>query len=264
MPFQTNGDLRYFQFNLFDRALTQAIFTRQGGISPDPWTGLNVGATVGDDPERVRENRQCMLAALGRDPETVYDVWQVHGIEVAIADAPRPPETPHLHADAILTDQPSVTLVMRFADCVPVLLHDPIRGVAGIAHAGWMGTVQGTVRVAVETMQNRFGSRSADIRAGIGPSIGPDHYEVGADVVAQVKSAFGADASRLLEVRDGSTYFDLWSANRLHLERAGVGQIEEAGLCTACHTEDWFSHRAEKGRTGRFGAVIALAGIIDG
>lgn len=258
MPFHTNGVLRYFQFDLFDRGLVQAIFTRWGGVSADPWTGLNVGGTVGDDPEHVHENRLRMLAALGRDPETVYDVWQVHGIEVAIAEAPRPLEMPHPHADAILTDRPSVTLVMRFADCVPVLLHDPVRGVAGIAHAGWMGTVKGTVRAAVETMHARFGSRPADIRAGIGPSIGPDHYEIGADVAAQVKSAFGADAACLLEVRGNSTYFDLWSANRFHLERAGVEQIEVVGLCTACHTEDWFSHRAEKGRTGRFGAVIAL------
>ena len=258
MPFQTNSGLRYYQFDLFQGNLTHALFTRAGGVSPEPWTGLNVGATVGDDLQRVRENRNRMITALGRDPETVYDVWQVHGVEVAIAAAPRLPETPHLHADAILTDQPSVTLVMRFADCVPVLLHDPVRGVVGIAHAGWMGTVKGTVCAAVDAMQTRFGSRPADIRAGIGPAIGPDHYEIGADVAAQVRSAFGDQAAHLLEERNGATFFDLWSANRLHLERAGVGQIEVAGICTACHTEDWFSHRAEKGRTGRFGAVIAL------
>jgi copper oxidase (laccase) domain-containing protein len=107
-------------------------------------------------------------------------------------------------------------------------------------------------------MKTHYGCRPADIRAGIGPSIGSDHYEIGAEVVSQVRSAFGPDAPILLESRGSITYFDLWSANRLHLERAGVEQIEVAGLCTACHTDDWFSHRAEKGRTGRFGAAIAL------
>ena len=258
MPFQSNGEIRYFQFELFDDGPVHAIFTRRGGVSPDPWAALNLGGTVGDDLERVRENRRRVLHALNRDIDSVYDVWQVHGVEVAIAEAPRPPETPHLQADAILTNKPGITLMMRFADCVPIYLHDPVRKVVGIAHAGWMGTVRGTVRFAVEIMQTRFSSRPADIQAAIGPSIGPDHYQIGPDVAAQVRQAFGADASQLLVARDASTYFDLWAANRLILEQAGVKQVETVGLCTACHTEDWFSHRAEHGRTGRFGAIIAL------
>ena len=257
MPFQDNGAIRYFQFDLF-HDLTHAVFTRRGGLSPDPWASLNLGGTVGDDLQRVRENCLRALSAIQLDPASVYDVWQVHGVDVVIAEAPRLPEIPHQQADAILTDKPGLTLMMRFADCVPILLHDPVRGVAGIAHAGWMGTVCGTVRAALDAMQTRFGCKPADIRAGIGPSIGPDHYEIGPDVVVQVRQAFGPAADSLLEVRGGSTYFDLWSANRLHLEKAGVTQIDVAGLCTACHTEDWFSHRAEKGRTGRFGAVVAL------
>ena len=257
MPFQDNGAIRYFQFDLF-HDLTHAVFTRRGGLSPDPWASLNLGGTVGDDPQRVRENRLRALSAIQLDPALVYDVWQVHGVDVVITDAARLPEIPHQRADVILTAKPGLTLMMRFADCVPILLHDPVRGVAGIAHAGWMGTVRGVVRAMLEAMQTRFGCKPADIRAGIGPSIGPDHYEIGPDVVAQVRQAFGPAANSLLEVRGRSTYFDLWSANRLHLEKAGVTQIEVAGLCTACHTEDWFSHRAEKGRTGRFGAVIAL------
>jgi polyphenol oxidase len=258
MPFQTNGNIRYFQFEQLNHGLTQAVFTRRGGVSPDPWAALNLGSTVGDDPKRVHENRQLALAALGRDPASVYDVWQVHGVEVIIAEAPRSPESPHLQADAILTDRPGLTLMMRFADCVPIMLHDPVRKVVGIVHAGWMGTVLGTVRLAVEAMQKRYGSNSADILAAIGPSIGPDHYEIGPDVVIQVQQAFGNDTTSLLSVSAGHMKFDLWAANRLLLEQAGVCHIEVAGLCTACHTEDWYSHRAGKGRTGRFGAIIAL------
>lgn len=258
MPFQSNGEIRYFQFEQLGHGQTHAIFTRRGGVSPEPWAALNLGGTVGDDLEHVNENRRLALVTLERDPASVYDVWQVHGVEVAIAEVPRSAESPHLQADAILTDNPGLTLMMRFADCVPIMLHDPVRKVAGIAHAGWMGTVRGTVRFAVEAMQQHYGSNPADILAAIGPSIGPDHYEVGSDVVIQVKQAFGSDASNLLSSSAGPMKFDLWAANRLLLEQAGVSQVEMAGVCTACHIEDWYSHRAEKGRTGRFGAIIAL------
>jgi copper oxidase (laccase) domain-containing protein len=107
-------------------------------------------------------------------------------------------------------------------------------------------------------MQAAFGSRPADIIAGVGPAIGPDHYEVGADVIARVRESFDAEAEALLPSHGDRTHFDLWAANRLLLEQAGVAHVEIAGVCTACHTHDWYSHRAEKGRTGRFGALIAL------
>ena len=258
MPFQSVAGICYYQFEQLGNGLTQAVFTRQGGCSPDPWNTLNLGGTVGDDPDRVRENRNRALLALERSSESIYDVWQVHGVNVAIAEAPRIPDAPHLQADTILTNIPGITLLMRFADCVPILLHDPVHKVAGMVHAGWMGTVLGTVRVAVEAMQTHFGSNPGDILAGIGPSIGPDHYEIGPDVVTQVRQAFGQSATTLLSDYAGATHFDLWSANRLTLEIAGVRQIELSGLCTACHTADWYSHRAERGRTGRFGAIIAL------
>jgi YfiH family protein len=258
MPFRSKEGIRYYQFEHLGDDVTQAVFTRRGGLSPDPWAALNLGGTVGDDPERVLKNRQHALSVMGCDPESVYDVWQVHGVNVAIAKAPRPREMPHLQADVILTDAPGITLMMRFADCVPVLLHDPIRKVIGMVHAGWMGTVRGAARVAVEAMQANYGSNPDKIRAAIGPSIGPDHYEVGLDVAGQVRQAFGQSSSGLLINKAGSIHFDLWAANRLILEQAGVRQIELACLCTACNTDDWYSHRAEHGRTGRFGAIIAL------
>jgi YfiH family protein len=258
MPFRSSGAIRYYRFDLFGGGLPHGLITRRGGVSPAPWAALNLGGTVGDDPLRVAENRQRALAALGRDPASVFDVWQVHGVEVAVATAPRAPGTPPAQADVILTDHPGVTLMMRFADCVPILLHDPVRSVVGLVHAGWMGTVRGTVATAVAAMQASFGSMPKDVLAGIGPSVGPDHYQVGEDVAAQVRQAFGSDAAQFLAMRDDSLYFDLWAANAWHLRRAGVREIELAGLCTACHLRDWYSHRAEHGRTGRFGAVIAL------
>ena len=258
MPFLNKNGIRYFSFEIFPHTLTQAVFTRQGGVSPSPWESLNVGGTVGDDAERVRQNRARSFAALGRPFGSLFDVWQVHSADAVFADEPRPVHLDHHKADIILTDKPEVTLYMRFADCVPILFHDPQKGVAGITHAGWMGTVRGAAAATARAMMEHYGSRPQDIMAAIGPSIGVDHYEVGADVITQVEQAFGPEAKRLIEVRDGKTYLDLWAANRIQLEKSDVDQIEVAGLCTACHLDDWFSHRAEKGRTGRFGALISL------
>lgn len=258
MTFHQHNGICYYTFDIFPRPVAQAVFTRQGGVSPAPWDSLNVGGTVGDDPARVHENRLRSFAALGRTLDSLFDVWQVHSADAVCAGAPRPADAIHQKADIILTDKPDVTLYMRFADCVPLLLYDSRKGVVGMAHAGWLGTVRGAASAAVRAMHETYGSNPEDILAAIGPSIGPDHYEVGPDVVAQVEAAFGPQAKRLIESRDGKTYFDLWAANRLQLGESGVGQIEIAGICTACHLDDWFSHRAEKGKTGRFGALIAL------
>lgn len=252
---QHNG-LRYFQFESMH--VKHAIFTRHGGISPEPWGSLNVGGTVGDDLARVRENRNISFRAMERNPESMFDVWQVHSADVVCARAPRPTGESYRQADVILTDQEDVTLFMRFADCVPLLLHDPRTAVIGVAHAGWMGTLRDVATSSINAMRKNYGSNPADILVGIGPSIGPDHYEIGADVILQVMQKFGDDSERVLKSHSGKIHFNLWEANRMLLERAGVQHIELSGICTACNTGDWYSHRAEKGRTGRFGALISL------
>jgi YfiH family protein len=258
MPFSQRSGVRYLQFDIFPPGVAQAVFARHGGVSPSPWETLNVGGTVGDAPERVRENRARTFEAVGRRPDSMFDVWQVHSADFVVAYAPRPVDQEHHKADIILTDSPQVTLYMRFADCVPVLLYDPLKAVVCMVHAGWLGTVRGAAREAVQAMEATFGSNPADLLAAVGPSIGVDHYEVQGDVIERVNLAFGKAAPSVIDTRNGRTFLDLWAANRFQLEGAGVSQIEVAGLCTACHTQDWYSHRAEAGRTGRFGALIAL------
>jgi len=252
---QHNG-LSYYRFESLQ--IKHAIFTRHGGVSPEPWGTLNIGGTVGDDLARVRHNRILSFEAMGCRPDSIFDVWQVHSADAVCAQAPRPVDDSYRQADIILTDRPEVTLFMRFADCVPIVVHDPRKGIVGVAHAGWMGTLRDVATSTVEAMKKNYGSNPADIVAGIGPSIGPDHYEIGADVILQVMQKFGDDSELVLKSHNGKIHFNLWETNRLLLERAGVRQIEVAGICTACNTRDWYSHRAEKGRTGRFGALISL------
>lgn len=260
MPFRQKDGLRFFTFDIFPEPLVQAVFTRQGGVSPPPWDSLNVGGAIGDDIQNVRENRIRSFRALGRAPESIHDVWQVHSARVVVARAPRPLDMPYQQADILLTDNPGVTLFMRFADCTPVLLYDPVRSAIGLVHSGWLGTVRAAARSAVEAMREHFGTRPGDLLAAIGPAIGPDHYEVGADVIAQVRATFGAQAEGVLLERDRKVHFDLWRANQILLENAGAEHVEQSGLCTACHPGEWYSHRGESGRTGRFGALLALPG----
>lgn len=261
MALITSEGLEFFKFpSMDDGKVVHGIFTRKGGVSPRPWASLNLGGTVGDLRENVVENRRRIYAVMGRPVESIFDVWQVHSADVICTDEPRPLNAPHDKADAILTNNPNITLFMRFADCVPILLHDPVKNVVGIVHAGWMGTVKKIATLAVRRMQERYHSNPADIQAGIGPSIGPDHYQVGPDVIEQVRLAFGSEADELLKITNGRTSFDLWHANDMLLRQAGVENIEVSGLCTACDVGRWYSHRAENGKTGRFGAFISLAG----
>lgn len=260
MPFRQNRSIQYYTFDNLDEAgLPHGIITRRGGISPEPWNSLNLGSTVGDDIQRVQENLRLAYEGIGRDPKSIFDVWQVHGSDIHCADAPRSPDENHKMVDGVLTDNSNVTLFMRFADCVPILLYDPGQKVVGLVHAGWKGTVQKTCQAAVQKMQKCYRSKPQDILAAIGPSIGAHHYEIGPEVESQVRATFDEDAAVLLPRDDGHTCFDLWSANRLILEQSGVNNIEVAGLCTACDSVNWYSHRQQKGKTGRFGAFIALS-----
>ncbi|MBC8170553.1 MAG: peptidoglycan editing factor PgeF [Anaerolineae bacterium] len=271
----TKHDLTFYSFSGW-AGVKQAIFTRHGGVSQAPFHSLNMGGTVGDDVAAVRQNHELMYDALDIDAAKTVTVWMVHGVDTVIANAPIYNRRWLAQADAIMTDKLDLTLVMRYADCTPIMAFDTVRGVIGIAHAGWQGTVNGMAGNLIKAMSQAYGSRPQDIFAGIGPSIGPKRYQVGEEVVAAVYNYFGVDkiwyTLPLPEERvkgldlplitrdpaDGTAYFNLWEANRRDLLRTGVERIEVMGLCTATHTHDWFSHRAEKGKTGRFGAVISL------
>jgi len=230
--------------------VVHGVSTRAGGVSSGRCASLNVSHTVGDASENVEENLSRLAAALDTERDRLFSPYQVHGREVTVVDADTPPRP---RCDVLITDSADRTLLLRYADCTPVLLADARLGVVGAVHAGWRGSVVRAASAAVEAMSDVFGSRPGDIVAGIGPAIGPCCYQVGADVV----EAF-ADRPELF----ANGKLDLWAANRLALIEAGVpaAQIEVAGICTQCEADRFFSHRANGGQpAGRFAAVIRLA-----
>ena len=251
-------DLQYYRFDLLDE-INHGIFTRHGGDSPAPWHGLNVGSTVGDSLDTVQANLRQMYAALEMNQDRACSTWQIHGRDVIRVEQPMRARKWIAKADGMVTNNPDTPLSMRFADCVPLLFHDPIQQVVGIAHAGWRGTVQGIGSATVETMVQEYGSRAQDVRVGIGPSISQQHFQVGEEVVAAFRERFAtADDLIARDPNDGTAYIDLWAANVLDVQAAGVQQIEVAEMCTYANTDEFFSHRAEQGKTGRFGALISL------
>jgi len=249
-----------YQFEIFagHPGLRYGIFGRAGGVSSDPFASLNVGAGLGDSPDNIHENHERICASLGLDRSDLVTVHQVHSDRVMrVGAGDRGCHKGEL--DGLLTDEPGLPLIMRFADCVPLLAYDPALHALGVAHAGWRGTLGKIGQRLVAAMGDQFGSRPADLLFGIGPSIGPCCYEVGDEVVQATQLAFGTDAEALLHwSHNPRPHLDLWAANRLQLEQAGVTQIETAGICTACHRERFFSHRGDAGRTGRFPLVAAL------
>lgn len=261
MPFHEQGELRYFTLSTFDRqGVKHGFFTRKGGISPQPWDSLNVATSVGDSRENVIENRNRIMALFGKRYDSIFDTWQIHSDIVYYSETPRPILEPHQKGDAVMTSNPDVALMMVFADCVPLLFYDTQKKIIAVAHAGWQGTVQHIASKTIHKMKEVYGSQTSNIITGIGPSIGADHYEIGEDIIKQVANSFSFDGNedKVLIKRDDKIYFDMWQANKLLLEKEHVASIEIAGLCTACDTSNWYSHRAENGTTGRFAAVLTV------
>ena len=247
--------------------LAHAVSTRAGGVSAGPFAALNLGLHVGDDPAAVLENRARLCATLGLSLEDIVVGAQVHGGEVAVVGRADRGRGARDHADAVpgvdalVNDAPGVGLLVLAADCVPLVLVDPVRGAVGVAHAGWRGVAVGVAGRAVGAMAAAFGCAPRDLRAGIGPAIGAADYVVGPDVVAALGRGWGAAAGAWLGAdAAGRRTLDLAGAVRDQLVGAGLDARHVATMphSTAADTARFYSHRAEGGRTGRLGALVAL------
>jgi YfiH family protein len=253
VPFSFSGD-----------GIVACVSTRLGGVSTAPYDSCNLSFGTGDDPAAVVENRSRVCTALGFGLDDLVVANQVHGAAVVVAGrtdrgrGARAAGDSVADADALVTATPGVLLAVLVADCVPVVLFDPVRAVVAVAHAGWRGTVAHVTAHTVRTMVERFGCDPASLRAGIGPSIGPSSYEVGDDVVGAARTAF-PDTPGVIR-RDGDrTTFDLWTANAHDLHRSGVpaGHVECLAIDTFVSPDRFYSHRAGA-PTGRFAAFVAL------
>jgi len=242
-----------------------AVTTRDGGVSRPPYDTLNLGLHVGDRPEDVAVNRARAAAAVGVGLDAMVFARQVHGATATLVAAEdrgrgRAAEDDAVPAtDILVTTSRGVTLVILVADCLPLALVDPAAHVLATVHAGWRGTATGAAPAALRAME-RCGARPERVRAFLGPTVAPDRYQVGPEVVRALSDAVGPDALDPAAARpDGPVHWlvDLVAANRQQLLRSGIrpGHITESGLTTA--DAAFFSDRAER-PCGRFGLMARL------
>ena len=234
--------------------------TRLGGVSQGQFSSMNIGILRGDDPACVAENFRLLGEAVGFTLDDLVStrqsqsdiIWQVGRAQRGTAITPgSSPE-----CDALITNEPGTGLVVYTADCTPVLLHDPVTGAVGAAHAGWRGTVADIAGKTARAMIAAYGCNPSDIRAAIGPNIGQCHFETDRDVPDAALATFGADAEPYIRQVGAKYYVNLKELNALALRRAGVVHIEISEECTVCRLDRYWSQRANGYQRGNQGAVI--------
>ena len=218
--------------------------TREGGVSEGPYASLNLGRATADEPERVDENRRRLCAEAGAQPEALAMNYQHHSADVLRARAGSRGE----RGDGLWTEERGLPVLALAADCLPIALAraNGAKPAVAVLHAGWRGLVGGIAAEGVKTLGG------GPVAAMIGPGIGPCCYEVGEEVAAPFRRAFGMGL-----YRDGK--LDLWGAAERALRAAGVARVDRVDLCTACNPDRFFSHRRDDGLTGRQGVL----GVID-
>lgn len=234
--------------------------TRLGGVSQGYLNSLNIGAHRGDRLENVEENYRILGNAIGFDPEKLVLTRQTHsdivrtvgekdwGVYMVEGASPE--------CDALVTNDPGTALVIFTADCTPILLHDPVTGAVGAAHAGWRGTAVDIAGKTVRAMCREFGCDPPNIRAAIGPNIGPCCFQTDGEVPEAMIAAFGVEAADHIRREGEKFYLDLKKINALALKRAGVQHIEISCDCTMCQPDRFWSHRVHGPQRGSQGAII--------
>lgn len=265
---RSHGDLKYITFDIFSKTgmVVHAFTTRLGGASRDPYRSLNLALHVGDEREAVLENRRRACEALGAGLEDMVCGQQVHGDRVHLVtrdDRGRGacdysgaiPE-----CDALVAGRPGILLSSYYADCVPVMILDPVKGAISLAHAGWRGTVKRIAAAALGTMIRAFGTDPGDCLAAIAPSIGPCCYEIDRPVINAISGSGFDPAGFVVPTGPDRWKLDLPRLNRAILEEAGLKpkNIAVAEMCTSCNPDLFFSYRGQSGRCGRMASLMAL------
>lgn len=242
--------------------IRHGFFGRRGGASTGEFASLNVSESAGDKLSHVAQNRAHIAGLLGFSSEQLVTVKQVHSVTVLeVTRQPSPDDRPE--ADALVTRVHGLSLGILTADCTPILFADPEARVIGAAHAGWKGAVGGIAEATVAAMVD-LGARPDRIVAAIGPTISGSNYEVGPEFAANLLRDHRDAENRITRPEGGREHFDLPGFVFDHLIAAGVGVVDDLGICTYAEPKKYFSHRyaTHKGiNTGRQLSVIGLGGL---
>ena len=241
--------------------------TRIGGVSEMPANALSLAGFNEDAAENILENRRRFLKLFPGEWE-LAGCWQVHGADVRVvqtAEEAKPAENQlgeTIFCDVIVSNAEGVLAAVKTADCVPILLGDPVSGAFAAVHAGWRGTLAGAVVVGVERLAKEYDAKPENLRIAIGASAGPCCYEVGSEVIEAFTKQFADGEKLFTETRPGHAMVDLLKANRDQLQLAGVlpERIHTAPICTMCRTDLFFSYRKEKQLHGKVGRLMAVIG----
>ena len=225
---------------------------RDGGVSTGTYASMNINPFCGDNPHDIEQNRELLATRLGILPERIVVPHQVHGVHVEFLDGPCLPEA----TDAVVTTTEGLCVGVSTADCIPVLLYDPVHRAVAAVHAGWRGTVARIVVQTLQQMHERLGTCPAEFAAVIGPGIGLDAFEVG-DEVYDAFEKEGFPMQRIAR-RYAKWHIDLWDANLWQLQQMGVENVQCASVCTYTNSEEFFSARRLGIRSGRIMNGIML------
>lgn len=253
--------LALWNFAHFPSGQAHFVTGRQGGVSNVPFDSLNLSFSAGDTPENVKENRARLAAAMGLPSSDLIFVSQCHSSDIiVIAEESQCKEI--YQADALVTTLRKKCICVMGADCVPILVYDPVKEVVGAIHAGWRGTAAKICAKTISLMEKEFGCLAKNLLVGIGPSISQENYEVGEDVFGQFKEEQPDLVNKIFKESDrlGKYQLDLWAANKIQALEAGVAEshIEISGICTYSSHNKFFSARYFKNSTGRLAAGIML------
>lgn len=258
----------YFTFPLFEKQanLKHCFSSRIGGVSEGIFKSMNLNAGRGDDAKKVYENIKIICDAVGLDKSTLVTGAQKHSVNVRRVTLKhkgigisKPKDKNSV--DALITNDKNLTLVTFHADCVPIYFYDTKNKAIGLAHAGWRGTVNEIAKEVIKAMSREFNTKSEDIIAAIGPSIGPCCFEVEKDVASKFYELQHLKTKSFIKkASDKKFYINLWEANKQILLNCGVksGNIAISNICTSCYSELLFSHRKSKGKRGTMAAMLCL------
>lgn len=270
MKQNVSGEAEYLTFSLFEDTglVRHLVSTRLGGVSNGIFSSMNLSYTRGDDKEAVDENYRRIAALLGCDVSDIVCSDQTHTTNIRVVNEcdrgkgiVRPKD--YTDVDGLITNVEGIVLATFYADCVPLFFIDVKNRAIGLSHSGWRGTVGRMGQITVDAMHREYGSRPEDVFAAIGPSICQDCYEVSEDVADAFRKEFsknGQSEEILLDKGNGKYQLDLWRANQIILEEAGIApqKIQVTDICTCCNPDYLFSHRASQGKRGNLGAFLGL------